>query len=454
MLTNHRERMGLFELLAFILENLNRRKGRVALTAIGVIIGTAAVVVLVSLAVGLQKSATERLWGIGDLSLIQVSPGYTEVPMGSGPGVAVAIEAGPGGGAVVPQITPITPQALEEFAAIPGVEAVIPREWVQGPTILVANRQENWTNMFGVGTDDLANLGLAAQVGTTRLERGTAVVGVNVPMGFFDPNLRPGQEPPPPPDILSGPVKLVVVKWTEDGEVRREYPLRVVGILQPEGGEPDYTVYMPMADVEAFNEWISGYRPNRMKDGYQNVLVKAADPRQVLDIAAVIKEMGFQAYAEQETVQSINNFFVILQVIFGGVGAIALLVAAIGIANTMTMAVLERTREIGLLKAVGATNRDVLSVFLGEAAGIGLLGGLGGVLLGWSAGQAINVLALAYMAGQAAQSGGPPPTTAVVTPPWLPVFALIFATLIGLLSGLYPALRAATLIPVDALKYE
>ncbi|HEY5668876.1 MAG TPA: FtsX-like permease family protein, partial [Anaerolineales bacterium] len=131
-----------------------------------------------------------------------------------------------------------------------------------------------------------------------------------------------------------------------------------------------------------------------------------------------------------------------------------LLVAAIGIANTMAMAILERTREIGLMKAIGATNRDVLSVFLGEAAGIGFLGGLGGVLLGWSAGQILNVLALAYLAGQSAQTGGLPPSVAVYTPPWLPVFTLIFATLIGLLSGLYPALRAATLIPVNALKYE
>ena len=148
--------------------------------------------------------------------------------------------------------------------------------------------------------------------------------------------------------------------------------------------------------------------------------------------------------------QGINSFYMVLQVIFGGVGAIALLVAAIGIANTMAMAILERTREIGLMKAIGATNRDVLSVFLGEAAGIGFIGGLGGVVLGWSAGQVLNVLALAYLAGQTAQTGGLPPSVAVYTPTWLPVFALVFATLIGLISGLYPALRAATLIPVNA----
>src|SRR5690606_21443678 len=115
-------------------------------------------------------------------------------------------------------------------------------------------------------------------------------------------------------------------------------------------------------------------------------------------------------YTQQSTVESLTGFFTILQVVFGGVGAISLLVAAIGIANTMAMAILERTREIGLMKAVGATNRHVLSVFLGEAAGIGFLGGLGGVIIGWGLGQVLNVLIMAYMAGQSVESGAPPPT--------------------------------------------
>jgi putative ABC transport system permease protein len=213
-------------------------------------------------------------------------------------------------------------------------------------------------------------------------------------------------------------------------------------------------MYMPLSDLNTINEWGLGRRINRTKDGYQMVLVNVKDVKSVLDISNQIKELGYQANTPQEFVQGINSFFIILQFVFGGVGAIALLVAAIGIANTMAMAILERTREIGLMKAVGATNRDVLSIFLGEAAGIGFVGGLGGTLLGWGGSMILNYLLMGYLASQAASSGGTMPTGASSTPIWLPLFSLAFATLVGLLSGLYPALRAATLLPVTALKYE
>jgi putative ABC transport system permease protein len=214
-------------------------------------------------------------------------------------------------------------------------------------------------------------------------------------------------------------------------------------------------MYMSLDDVNAFNEWFSGRRINREQVGFNSAVVKVTDPKDTIDVYDQIVGMGYEAYTPAPYLEGINSFYLIMQVMFGGMGAIALLVAAIGIANTMTMAILERTREIGLMKAVGATNRDVLAIFLGEAAGIGLLGGIGGVLAGWSAGQLLDVLAKVYMAGQFSQQGGPPPTNiAVITPMWLLAFSLGFATLIGLLSGVFPALRAANLVPIQALKYE
>jgi putative ABC transport system permease protein len=440
--------MRFFDLVSLILENLGRRKARVALTAIGVVIGTAAVVVLVSLAIGLQKNATEQLYGIGDLTEIQVYPNYGE----SGPGMV--FQSG-GTGSAASNIKLITNDSLRELEAISGVKSVIPRDYLQGPAILTFDRLENWTNAIGIGTHDLSELGLEAAQGDVKLERGTAIIGAQIPLNFYNPQIRPGQEPPAPPELVGEQVKLILIKYDQEGkEIRKPVTLKIVGQLSETRNEPDWSVYLPIEDLVAYNEWMSGRRVNRSRDGYNQVIVKVDDVKEVLNITEQINNLGYQAYTPQSFVQGINNFFVILQVIFGGVGAIALLVAAIGIANTMTMAILERTREIGLMKAIGATNRDVLSIFLGEAAGIGFIGGVGGLVLGWSTAQILNVLAMSYLAGQAASQGGLPPTVAVYTPVWLPIFALVFATLVGLLSGLYPALRAATLVPLHALKYE
>lgn len=447
--------MKFLDLLRLILGNLSRRKARVALTAIGVVIGTAAVVILVSLAIGLQKSATDQLYGIGDLTLIDVMPTYGEGMFygGGGGGPMVVQAAGDSSQPQEPVL--LTNSALEQLRTISGVQVVIPRDYLGAQTVIHYKKMEGGVNIIGIGTDDLSNLGLEAGQGTTELSKGTVVIGVMTPNNFYDPYQRPGQEPPPPPQLLNEQIQLVVIKWDQNGvETHKTLSLRVAGILNETGAEADYSIYLPLDQVRVLNEWAYGTRINYNKTGYTQVIVKVDDPNKALDIADQITALGFQAITPQSFLKGINNTFLILQIVFGGVGAIALLVAAIGIANTMAMSILERTREIGLMKAVGATNRDVLSIFLGEAAGIGFLGGVGGVIIGWLAAQAINVIAIIYLAGQASQQGGAPPSVAVYTPIWLPIFALIFSTFIGMLSGLYPALRAATMIPVDALKYE
>jgi len=445
------------DLLRLILGNLSRRKARVALTAIGVVIGSAAVVILVSLGIGLQKSATDQLYGIGDLTLIDVMPAYGGEGgfVGGGGGGGPMIVKSSGTSSQPQQPTLLTKSALDQLRAIPGVQVVIPRDYLSAQTAIHYQRLEGGVNIIGIATDDLSNLGLKAEQGTTELSKASVVIGVMTPNNFSDPHLRPGQEPPPPPELLNEQIQVVVIKWDQNGnETHKTLSLRVAGILKETGGEADYSIYLPLDQVKAMNEWANGMHINYNKTGYNQVIVKVKDPNQALDIADQITKLGFQANTPQSFLKGINNTFLIMQIIFGGVGAIALLVAAIGIANTMAMSILERTREIGLMKAVGATNRDVLSIFLGEAAGIGFIGGVGGVIVGWLAAQAINVIAIIYLAGQASQQGGAPPSVAVYTPAWLPIFALIFSTFIGMLSGLYPALRAATMIPVDALKYE
>lgn len=443
--------MKFLDLIRLIFGNLSRRKARVALTAIGVVIGTAAVVILVSLAIGLQRNANEQLYGIGDLTQIQVMPSFG---MEGGP-VVMGGGGGGMGGSGESQQQLLTNFALTDLRAIPGVESVIPRDYLMAGGMIKYQKLEAGVNIIGIDTKDLASLGLEASEGGTELGRGTVIIGVMVPNNFYDPKMRPGQEPPPPPQLYGQQIQMVVSKWDAQGtETRKNLSFRVTGVLQETRGESDWSIYMPLEQIKALNEWAMNRRINYNKDGYSQVIVKVSDVDQVLDISEQITQMGFQAFTPQSFVQGINNFYRILQFIFGGVGAIALLVAAIGIANTMAMSILERTREIGLMKAVGATNRDVLAIFLGEAAGIGFIGGLGGVIIGWLAGQGLNVLAIVYLANQSGQMGGAPPSVAVYTPFWLPLFALIFSTFIGMLSGLYPALRAANMIPVLALKYE
>jgi len=439
------------DLIDLIIANLARRKGRVFLTAIGVVIGTAAVVTLVSLGAGLQKNATESLWGISDLSNISVYPGYpSEMEMKGGGG---------GGGSMVIQqqdLILITPSVIEQIKAIPGVKRVIIQDYINVGSEITFDKLTSWGNFQGVDVADLADMNLEASQGITELGRGKLVIGAYINRNFYDPNPRPNAEPFEPPDLMGKVLKVTLIKWNQDGtETRRSYNMEVVGVLKESKGESDYNMYMTLDELSRWNEWGMGRKINREKEGYNQVLVKAESPKEVVAVSEQIINLGLQAYTPQSMVEGINSFFTIMQIIFGGVGAIALLVAAIGIANTMTMSILERTREIGIMKAIGATNNNILTIFLGEAAGIGFVGGVGGAALGWIISAVINVFASSYLASQASSNGYMSSTPiATATPFWLPIFSIVFATLVGLLSGLYPALNAATLVPVDALKYE
>ncbi|MCP5097292.1 MAG: FtsX-like permease family protein, partial [Chloroflexi bacterium] len=185
-------------------------------------------------------------------------------------------------------------------------------------------------------------------------------------------------------------------------------------------------------------------------------LVKVESAEVATAVEQAITAQGFFVFSFQSILRSVNTIFLVIQAIVGGIGGLALIVAAFGIANTMIMSIYERTREIGLMKAVGATNRDVMFIFLAEAGTIGVIGGIGGVIAGLLLGQIGGFVGQQFLLAQIAQTGGSPDglDSLVYTPLWLPIFAIIFAALVGVISGIYPALRAIRLDPIAALRYE
>lgn len=444
------------DLIRLIIANLKRMKGRVIMTALGVVIGTASVMVLVSLGAGLQRQATESLGAGGGVNDLEVRAPQTTGAQMMGP-------VAPGGvvmessGARRTDEPILDEETLEEIRGLPGVDLVTPVVHLRMGSELRFGRLQGWATIVGVEPEYFA--GMEAASGSLELRRGEIVLGARVPEEFHDPNElmsmgRGGSGERPYVELQDARLTMQLQRWGEDGTIaEKTVQILVGGILEPSGWRYDYNAYIPLRDVIEYNSWAEGKRLDPGRDGYERVLVRGVSSRDVLALEMELMQRGFQVYSQRQQLEEASSFFVTLQAILGGIGAIALLVAAFGIANTMSMAILERTREIGLMKAVGASNKDVMIVFLGESGGIGLLGGLGGVLLGIGLNVVLNLVGQSMQLGQA-MTGVNEATNITHTPIWLPIFAALFATLIGVVSGAYPASRAAGLSPITALKYE
>jgi putative ABC transport system permease protein len=240
--------------------------------------------------------------------------------------------------------------------------------------------------------------------------------------------------------------------------VRRSRDLRIVGITDqdPEGfrGAARGRVFVPLKLLQNLRVML----PSEIREStrsfsgqptYMTITVRVRSTSQVQAVQDAIKNMGFNTFSIVDATRSLRKFFTVLDLFLGIFGSLALAVASLGIVNTLVMAILERRREIGIMKAIGASDRDVKTLFFVEAAVMGFFGGVTGVLLGWTIGKIINWGTNIYLVRQEL-----PPETIWLVPWWLIAFAIVFAVLVSLGSGLYPAGRAARLDPVQALRYE
>jgi putative ABC transport system permease protein len=239
--------------------------------------------------------------------------------------------------------------------------------------------------------------------------------------------------------------------------VSREITLTIVGVtdLDPDSmrGAARARVFLPqkvlqtLDAAEAYGMRALGGDSDQPR--YQTVVARVHSAREVESAQETIRKLGFNTFSILDASRGLRRFFAILDVFLGIFGSLALTVASIGIVNTLVMAILERRREIGIMKAVGASDEDVRALFFVEAAAMGVWGGVLGTGLGWLIGRAINFGTNVYLKRQ-----GFPPEQIWALPAWLATSAVGFAIVVSLVSGLYPAMRAARLDPVEALRYS
>jgi len=239
--------------------------------------------------------------------------------------------------------------------------------------------------------------------------------------------------------------------------VRREQKLAIVGIVNSEpnrGMRSGRTsIFLPIEFAESLNMIQPGDLRNvmRMSEGksYTALIVRVAKSKQVVQVEDQIKKLGFNTFSIVDASKGLTKAFMYLDMFLGIFGSLALAVAFLGIVNTLVMAVLERRREIGIMKAVGASDGDVKRIFFVEAGSMGALGGALGVTMGWLIGRVINLGANIIMVRQQVK-----PETLFYLPLLLVVGAMTFSILVSLFAGLYPASRAARLDPVQALRHD
>jgi putative ABC transport system permease protein len=444
------------------LRNLREALLRNSLTTLGVAVGVASLVAMLSLGVGLQELASKRLANSGLFDTVLVSSRSNLRGLGR---TGAANSASPHESRALDQ------DARQEMEHLPNVVEVYPQ--IRFPTEVRYGGNSYSTMVAGIPASSRAN-------GAFEGVQGSFFSGPNADEAILQ--IEFAKEMSDQPSALIG--KELDIRYMErqplgsqsgtadpadaqsngrTGEgfsiVPREKKLRIVGIVETEpaagfGGFGSGRTLIPLQVAEALraaqvNDLREAVHATKGKPTYSSLTVRAKSPSQVEGIEAAVKNMGFSAFSLLDASRNLRLFFTIFDLLLGIFGSLALAVATLGIINTLVMAILERRREIGIFKALGAADSDVKQLFFVEAGVMGFGGGLLGVTFGWFIGTGITWGTNLYLKRQ-----NLPAAHVFSVPWWLVLGAIAFAVMVSLAAGLFPATRAARLNPVEALRYE
>jgi putative ABC transport system permease protein len=468
--------MKLPDLTELALRNLRESLLRNSLTTIGISVGVASLVAMLSLGTGLQQLFSRRLTKSGLFDTVFVTSrrelrGMDRQEERSGPT--------PGESRVLDEPARLEIERLPNvLEAYPDIRFVTELRYDDRPhlTMISALPDSSKSNDAFEGMQGKFFSSDSANEAILQKSFAEELLGKTPALGAPEPNIAELAKPllgkeltlryaqrasAPTPPVPLRPAQTTSsdngMAGTEYSVVSREQKLIIVGVsdLDPESmrGPMRAKVFLPLKLAESLHVM----QPTDLREishasgqpVYSSISVRVKNPTQVQKVEDAVKKMGFTTFSILDASRSLQQVFRVLFAFLGIFGSLALTVASIGIVNTLVMAILERRREIGIMKAIGASDADVRKLFFAEAGAMGILGGIVGVALGWAIGQIINFGTNIWLKSQSI-----PPEHFWVVPWWLVAFAIGFAFLVSLVSGLYPAGRAARLDPVQALRYE
>lgn len=418
------------DLMGLAWGNLWRARLRLFMTAAGVVVGTMAVILLIALTFGLQRVAESGIGSNDLLTKISVYP--PELSSTSGEGLRLNNEA------------------LASISALDGVETALPLLSFRGRAELRSGKLRSYPAIFGLPLESLADLNIPLRTGDFNSEG--VIYGVNVPDYFFNPDAEDTSSQTV--DVFTERVVLAISRFDES---EQRYPLEARAILAPYDERFDNALLVPLEVLLDYQAWANDAELDESTLQYDEILIRTTSREVTLALEEQIRAWGFKTVSVGDILTDLNRFFVTMRIALGATGGIALLVAAFVVANTMMMSVLERIHEIGVLKAIGARDSNILWIFLFEAAFVGFSGGFVGIIFATLLAEEVNRLLLSQ-ADSITSLGFLPLNPSLMQgdllliPMSLNLFALALATGVGILAGLLPALRAARMSPVTALK--